>query len=92
MAEGVLQDRTLKRGVVILDDLDWGCVRAVYSVISDSATRREYWSGLPSPPPGTLPDPATEPNPHLLCLLHWQVGSFLLAPPGKPPEPVIDLL
>ena len=23
-------------------------------------------------------------NPHLLCLLHWQVGSLLLAPPGKP--------
>ena len=22
-------------------------------------------------------------NPHLLCLLHWQVGSFPLAPPGK---------
>ena len=23
-------------------------------------------------------------NPSLLCLLHWQVGSSLLAPPGKP--------
>ena len=23
-------------------------------------------------------------NPHLLCLLTWQVGSFPLAPPGKP--------
>ena len=22
-------------------------------------------------------------NPHLLCLLHWQVGSLPLAPPGK---------
>ena len=22
--------------------------------------------------------------PHLLCLLHWQVGSLPLAPPGKP--------
>ena len=22
-------------------------------------------------------------NPHLLCLLHWQVGSLSLAPPGK---------
>ena len=22
-------------------------------------------------------------NPHLLCLLHWQVGSLTLAPPGK---------
>ena len=24
-------------------------------------------------------------NLHLLCLLHWQVGSLPLAPPGKPP-------
>ena len=24
-------------------------------------------------------------NPHLLCLLHWQVGSLSLLPPGKPP-------
>ena len=23
-------------------------------------------------------------NPHLLCLLHWQTDSLLLAPPGKP--------
>jgi len=23
-------------------------------------------------------------NPHLLCLLHWQVGSLPLASPGKP--------
>ena len=25
-------------------------------------------------------------NPHLLSLLHWQAGSLLLAPPGKPPH------
>ena len=23
-------------------------------------SRQEYWSGLPSPPPGDLPDPGTE--------------------------------
>ena len=23
-------------------------------------------------------------NPHLLCLLHWQMGSLPLTPPGKP--------
>ena len=27
-------------------------------------------------------------NPHLFCLLHWQVGSSLLAPPGKPQEQI----
>jgi len=25
-------------------------------------------------------------NPGLLCLLHWQVGSLSLGPPGKPPS------
>ena len=25
-------------------------------------------------------------NLHLLCLLHWQVDSLLLVPPGKPQE------
>ena len=44
--------------------------------------RQEYWSWLPGPPPGDLPDPRS--NLHLLCLLHWQVGSLSLAPPGKP--------
>ena len=41
---------------------------------------QEYWSRLPCPPPGDLPDPAIE----LLHLLHWQVGSLPLAPPRKP--------
>jgi len=44
--------------------------------------RQEYWSGLPCPPPGDLPTQGR--NLHLLCLLHWQVDSLLLAPPGKP--------
>jgi len=25
-------------------------------------SRREYWSGLPRPPPGDLPNPETEPG------------------------------
>jgi len=25
-------------------------------------SRQEYWSGLPCPPPGDLPDPAIEPT------------------------------
>ena len=28
--------------------------------LSTGFSRQEYWSGLPSPPPGNLPDPATE--------------------------------
>ena len=44
--------------------------------------RQEYWSWFPGPPPWDLPDPRL--NLHLLCLLHWQVGSLSLVPPGKP--------
>ena len=39
-------------------------------------SRQEYWSALPGPPPGDLP------NSGILCLLHWQVGPLPLAPPG----------
>ena len=46
-------------------------------------SRQEYWSGLPCPPPGDLPQGL---NMHLLCLLHWQMGSLPLAPPGKPKD------
>ena len=41
----------------------------------------EYWSGLPSPFPGDFPDPGMELC--LLCLMHWQLGSLPLMPPGK---------
>ena len=30
--------------------------------LSKGFSRQEYWSGLPCPPPGDLPDPGTEPN------------------------------
>ena len=47
-----------------------------------SKKKKKYWSGSPCPPAGDLPDPGIEPR--LLCLLHWQAGSLLLVPPGKP--------
>ena len=31
-------------------------------------------------------------NPCLLCLLHWQAGSLPLAPPGKFPLPIINIM
>ena len=43
---------------------------------------QEYWSGLPCPSPGNLPNPL---NPVLLSPMHWQVSSLPLAPPGKLP-------
>ena len=44
-------------------------------------SRQEHWRGLPCPSPGNLPTQGL--NPCLLCLLHWQMGSLPLAPPGK---------
>ena len=44
-------------------------------------SRQEYWNGLSCPPPGDLPNRGIEPVSHLL---HWQVGSLPLGPPGKP--------
>ena len=42
-------------------------------------SRQEYWSWLPCPSSGDLPDPGIEPRPPAL-----QAASFLSEPPGKP--------
>ena len=44
-------------------------------------SRQEYWSGLPCPPPGDLPNQGLDPE--LLRLLPWQAGSLPLTPPGN---------
>ena len=68
------------------------------SVVSDSLTldcsppgssihevsREEYWSGLPFPSPGDLPDPGIKPGSLVL-----QADSLLSEPPGKPWEAII---
>ena len=41
------------------------------ALLSMGFPRQEYWSGLPFPPPGDLPDPGIERR--LLRLLYWQV-------------------
>ena len=41
--------------------------------------RQEYWSGLPCPPPGDLPDRRIEPRSPTL-----QADSLPSEPPGKP--------
>ena len=45
--------------------------------LSVGFSRQEYWSGLPCPPPGVLPNPGIKPE--LLCLLHRQADSLPLA-------------
>ena len=44
-------------------------------------SRQEYWSGLPFPSPGELPDPGIE-----LRSPELQAGALLSEPPGKPIE------
>ena len=50
--------------------------------LSMGCPRQEYWSGLPLPPPGDLPNPGSKLYP--LCLLHWQADSLPVVPPVKP--------
>ena len=45
-------------------------------------SRQEYWSGLPCPPPGDLPNPGTEPESPLSPAL--QAVSLLLSHQGNP--------
>ena len=42
-------------------------------------SRQEYWSGLPFPTPGDLPNPGIKPGSPTL-----QADSLLSEPPGKP--------
>ena len=45
--------------------------------------RQEYWSGLPLPPPGDLPDPGIKPlSPASLTLATWE-GSVVKNPPAN---------
>ena len=69
---------------------------SVTSVVSDSVARQaplsmgffrqEYWSGLPYPPLGDLPDPGIEPV-SLMSLLQLQAGSLPLSHLRNPSMP-----
>ena len=47
--------------------------------LSMDFSRQEYWSGLPFPSPGNLPDPGIKPRSPVL-----QADSLPSEPPGKP--------
>ena len=50
--------------------------------LSMGLSRQEYWSGLPCPPPGDLPDPGIESV--SLAFPALQAGSLPTEPPRKP--------
>ena len=49
--------------------------------LSMAFSRQDYWSGLPYPSPGDLPDPGIKPGPTAL-----QADTLPSEPPGKPPS------
>ena len=60
---------------------------AYQTPLSMGFSRQEYWSGLPFPSPGDVPDPGIEPTCPALA------GRFLTAePPGKPQVMVYSFL
>ena len=58
------------------------CTVAFQAPLSVRFSRQKYWSGLPCLPPGNLLTQGL--NPHLLCLLYWQVGLFFFFLPLVP--------
>ena len=52
---------------------------ALQAPLSMGFSRQEYWSGLPFPSPGDLPDPGIEPRSPAL-----QADTLTSEPPGKP--------
>ena len=57
------------------------------TIPSTEFSRPEYWSGLPCPPPGDLPNPGIEPRSSTL-----QVDSLPAEPQGKPKNTGVDSL
>ena len=55
------------------------CTVAYQAPPSMGFSRQEYWSGLPFPSPGDLPDPGIEPRSPTL-----QADALTSEPPGKP--------
>ena len=54
-------------------------VKVLVTPLSMEFSRQEYWSGLPFPSPGDLPDPGIEPRSPA-----WQADYLLSESQGKP--------
>ena len=58
------------------------------TLLSMGFSRQEYWSGLPCPPPGDLPNPEVKP----MCLTSAAlVGEVFFLPLGSPGKPFLCL-
>ena len=88
---------------VLLEPLQRKKVKLLFAEVSDSLwphglqparllcpwgfSRQDYWSGLPCPPPGDLPNSGTEPGSPAL-----QADSLLSEPSGKHWKELVDLM
>ena len=66
--------KLLQLGPTLCEYMDWGPPGS----LSMGFSRQEYWSGLPFPPPGDLPDPGIE-----LVSPALQEDSLPTEPPGN---------
>ena len=63
---------------------------ACQTPLSMAFSRQEYWSGLPFPSPGNLPEPGTEPVSLVFPALAG--GLFTTLPPWEVPSPTSKCL
>ena len=82
------QDAEYTTGACVLSHFSWFLPSATLRNAAHQAPlpmgffRQEYWAGYHALLQGIFPIQGL--NLCLLCLLHWQVGSLPLVPPGKP--------
>ena len=61
------------------------------AALSVGFSRQEYWSGLPFPPPGDLPNPGIEPTSPAQQAVSCSTGrSFTTEPPGVNPYIILS--
>ena len=72
----VLEDGESVNSLVVSDSVTPWTVAHQASLFT-GCSRQEYWSGLPFPPPGDLPDPGIESN-------SLPANSLPAKPTGKP--------
>ena len=59
---------------------------AYQAPLSMGVSRQEYWSGVPLPSPGDLPDPGIEPGFPAL-----ETDALTSEPPGKPHDCLLEI-
>ena len=75
----ILKRETWSRSVMSDSLRPHGLYVAYQAPLSMGVSRQEYWSGLPFPSPGDLPDPGIEPRSPTL-----EADALTSEPPGKP--------